>query len=225
MFAINHAATALLIKRKFPRESIIPLLVSVQLMELLWVGLNLLGVERTTTEAAVRSVADIHLAYMPYSHSIVMSVALSLAAWLAASVLFHRPRLGLALALGVLSHLVLDLITHARDIPIAPGMENIKFGLGLYALFPLVAFVLELIFGVICWWVYKGGKMLLVIIVVFNLANLSLLSPGVPGPETLLANRPIVVVLVIAAQIVVTLFLVGYYSLRPLPKYIDISQD
>ena len=34
------------------------------------VGLNYLGVERTTTEAEVRSVADIHLISMPYSHSV-----------------------------------------------------------------------------------------------------------------------------------------------------------
>jgi hypothetical protein len=32
--------------------------------------LNHLGVEQTTTSATVRSVADIHLAYIPYSHSV-----------------------------------------------------------------------------------------------------------------------------------------------------------
>ena len=61
MFAVDHAATALLIKRRYPSVSMVPLLVSVQAMELAWVGLNYLGVERTTTEPAVRSVADIHL--------------------------------------------------------------------------------------------------------------------------------------------------------------------
>src|SRR5206468_10711336 len=45
----------------YPSVSMVPLLVSVQAMELAWVGLNYLGVERTTTEPAVRSVADIHL--------------------------------------------------------------------------------------------------------------------------------------------------------------------
>jgi len=66
MFAVDHAATALLIKRRFPSVPLTPLLVSVQAMELAWVGLNYLGVERTTTEATVRSVSDIHLAYMPF---------------------------------------------------------------------------------------------------------------------------------------------------------------
>jgi len=81
-----------------------------------------------------------------------------------------------------------------------------------------VAFFLELLYGVFCWWVYEGDRTLLAIIILFNAANLSLLSPAVPGPESLLANRPTLIVLFIAAQIVVTLFLVGRYSLRPLPR-------
>ena len=220
VFAINHAATALLIKRGFPEEPIVPLLVSVQLMELLWVVLNLFGIERTTTEASVHSVSDIHLTYMPYSHSVMMSLAFAIVAWVIFAVFFHRPRLGLAVAIGIVSHLVLDLLTHARDIAIAPGLDNIKLGLGLYSAFPLLAFFLELLYGVFCWWVYEGGRMLLAIIVLFNAANLSLLSPAVPGPESLLANRPTLIVLFIAAQIVITLFLVGLYSLRPLPRYL-----
>ena len=219
MFAINHAATALLIKRRFPEEPIIPLLLSVQLMELLWVVLNLLGIERTTTEASVRSVADIHLAFMPYSHSVVMSLAYAVVAWFLCSVVLHRSRLGLAVAIGIVSHLVLDLVTHGRDIAIAPGFDSIKLGLGLYSAFPLIAFFLELLYGIFCWWVYKGGKALLAVIILFNAANLSLLSPAVPGPESLLAHRPTVIVLFIFAQIAVTLFLVGFYSLRPAAGY------
>ena len=53
MFAVDHAATALLIKRRFPSVPITPLLLSAQAMELAWVGLNYLGVEHTTTAAAV----------------------------------------------------------------------------------------------------------------------------------------------------------------------------
>jgi len=62
MFAVDHAATALLIKRRYPSVSLTPILVSVQAMELAWVGLNYLGIERTTTEATVHSVADIEAA-------------------------------------------------------------------------------------------------------------------------------------------------------------------
>src|SRR5207247_6761678 len=82
MFATDHAATALLIKRRFPSVPIAPLLVSVHAMELAWVTFNYLGIERTTTESTVRIVADIHLAYMPYSHSVGTALVAALAAWL-----------------------------------------------------------------------------------------------------------------------------------------------
>src|SRR5436190_6335516 len=116
MFAVDHAATALLIKRRFPAVSMPPLLLSVQAMELAWVGLNYLGVERTATEPTVRSVADIHLAYMPYSHSVATGVVGALLAWLIVEKGFGRPQLGRAIGIGIFSHLALDLLTHARDL-------------------------------------------------------------------------------------------------------------
>ena len=213
MFAINHAATALIVKRRFPTAPMIWLLISVQLMELLWVLFNYVGLEKTITEPSVKSVSDIHLTFMPYSHSIASAVALAILALLIAR--GFQPAAGVALGVGVLSHLILDLITHAPDIQIAPGINQPKFGLGLYSAAPLAAFVIEIVYGVFCWWVYRGGKGLLVVIVLFNIANLSLLSPAVPGPEGFLAGRPTLIVTVIALQIVVTLTLVGIYSVRP----------
>src|SRR5262249_47187391 len=96
MFAADHAATSLLIKRRFPSVPLTPILVSVQAMELAWVALNYLGVERTTTESTVHSVADIHLAYMPYSHSVATGVGAALLAWLVIEKGLHRPLLGRA---------------------------------------------------------------------------------------------------------------------------------
>jgi hypothetical protein len=61
MFAINHAATALIIKKEIADVPIIWPLISVQFMEMVWVILNLLGVEQTTTEKEVRYVGDVHL--------------------------------------------------------------------------------------------------------------------------------------------------------------------
>ena len=69
MFAADHAATALLVKRRFPSAPLAPLLVSVQAMEFAWVALNYLGVERTTTASTVRSVADIHLSCTCPTHT------------------------------------------------------------------------------------------------------------------------------------------------------------
>jgi hypothetical protein len=212
MFAIDHAATALVIKRGFPDAPLPLLLLSVQLMELLWVVLNLLGIERVTTEPTVHSVADVHLEYMPWSHSVATMLAAALLVGLAARAA-GQPRLGLALGLGVASHLVLDLLTHDHDLAWAPGLGG-HLGLGLYGTAPMAAFVLELAYGLLCWWIFGGGRALLAVIVGFNLANLTFFSAALPGPEELLANRPTAVVLVVLAQIVATLFLVGRFG-RP----------
>src|SRR5215207_1256393 len=103
MFAVDHAATALLLKRRFPTVPIAPLLVAVQAMELAWVALNYLGVERTVTESSVRSVADIHLAYMPYSHSVTTGLGAALLACVVIELGFGRKALGRAVGLGIAS--------------------------------------------------------------------------------------------------------------------------
>jgi len=212
MFAINHAATALIIKKEFGSVPIIWLLISVQFMEILWIVLNYLGIERTTTEKEVRYVGDVHLSYMPFSHSIVTMVGVALLAWLIIGKGLNQPDIGLALGIGVISHLVLDLITHSKDIAIAPVIKGPKFGLGLYAKYPMVAFILEIGYGMVCWWIYKGGWALLTTIVVFNLANISMFSSAVTGIEKHMANRPLLITTVILAQILLTLILVGAFS-------------
>jgi hypothetical protein len=214
MFAVDHAATALLLKRRYPTVPIAPLLIAVQAMELAWVLLNFVGIERTTTEHTVRSVADIHLAYMPYSHSVTTALGAALFAWIIIEFGARRPQLGRAVGLGIASHLVLDLVTHAHDIVLAPGLATPKLGLGLYDAAPLMGFALELVYGVICWRIYRGGAGLLAFVVLGNLANLSIFSARIRGPEELLAGRPLLVVTFIFVQIVLTLLLVGMLSRR-----------
>jgi hypothetical protein len=213
MFAVDHAATALLIKRRFPSVPLPPLLVSAQAMELAWVALNYVGIERTTTEPIVRSVADVHLAYMPYSHSVVTAAGGALVAWLVLEKGFGRVSLGRAVGLGIVSHLVLDLLTHAPDILLYPG-SGIALGAGLYDRAPMWGFALEMVYGLFCWQVFRGGRRLLAIVVLGNLANVSLFSAGIPGPEQFLARRPLALVTLIFVQIVTTLVLVGVFAKR-----------
>jgi hypothetical protein len=217
MFAVDHAATALLLKRRYPSVPITPLLLSVQAMELAWVVLNYLGIERTTTEPIVRSVADIHLAVMPFSHSVATACGAAVIAWVVLEIAFGRPALGRAVGLGIISHLVLDLLTHAHDIVLWPGSVSPRLGLGLYEMAPFAAFLVELVYGIVCWRIYRGGRGLLALIVLGNLANLSLLSAAIPGPEIFLAGRPLMVVSLVAAQIVVTLVLTGVLARRAIP--------
>ena len=210
-------------KRRYPSVSLIPLLLSVQAMEFAWVALNYLGIERTTTEATVRSVADIHLAYMPYSHSVAIPVSAAVLTWLIIEKGFGKAALGRAVGLGVVSHLNLDFATHAHDIVLWPGWSTPTLGLGSLAnaAAPLAAFIIEFVYGLFCWYIYRGGVGLFALISLGNLANLSFLSPGVPGPEDYPAGRPLLLVTVIFVQIVVSLVLVGMLDAEKQPNRLE----
>ena len=202
MFAINHAATALIFKKKFPTVKIAWMLLSVQLVEILWVVLNFIGIEQTTTESNVRYVGDIHLHSLPYSHSILSSILLAGLSFLVIRYLIKDKTLAFPFSLGVMSHIVLDLITHAKDLPLTFFSGSPKFGLQLYSLHPYIAFSLELLYGVFCWYYFKGSKSLLLIILLFNLANFTTFSPNIIGLEKYFANNPLLLVSIIALQII-----------------------
>ena len=63
-------------------------------------------------------------------------------------------------------------------------------GLGLYESAPLAALLVELVYGIACWAVYRGSRGLLAVIVIGNLANLSLFSPAIPGPSSISPGSP-----------------------------------
>lgn len=210
MFAINHAASALVFKKHLKgRVSFIWILLAVQFVELIWVLLNLIGVERITTEERINYVGDIHLSYMPYSHSILTSVIIGFIALLAFWGWSRSWKIGIVMGLAFLSHIILDIVTHARDLPL--GFSNTHLiGLGLYSFWPALGFLVELGFGLFCWWYYKGSRALFWIIIVFNVFNISMFFPMVTGPEYYMANKPMLITIVIFAQIIITLGLVGW---------------
>lgn len=214
MFAMDHAATALLLARRYPRVPMPALLLSVQLMELVWVALDLLGIERSSADASAHTVANIHLSYMPYSHSVAtMGGAALLAAGVAWTVTRRRD-LAAAMGLGIVSHLALDVLVHAPDLTLAPGLPSPRLGLGLYSGAPWAAFVVEVAYGVLCWRIFRGSRALLAVIVSFNLANASMFFAALPGPEELLPDRPLLLPLLVLAQIAATLVLTGIFARR-----------
>lgn len=211
MNAINHAATALIINRRWPNVPIVPVLISVQLVEILWVVLNFLGIESTTMNAQVLSMSDVHLSYMPYSHSIASTLIVAAAVWLLVGQVLKRPGWAIAIAVGICSHTVLDLLVHQHDIALAPGFDSPKFGTGLYDI-PVVALVIETIYGVGCWYAFGGSKMLLGIILAFNVGAISFYSATVPGPEQLMAGHPMFFAGFIGFHIAAGLFAIWYFA-------------
>ena len=205
MYAITHAATALALKRRWPRVGLWPLLVSVQAIELLWVLFVWTGLERPTyTQNAV------HLGFLPYSHSIGSTIVVALAAWLFVRFRQPRPVLAAAVAVGVLSHVALDIIHHEPDIALLPISAGPRLGLALSHV-PAWDFLVEFAYGVACWLLFRGTRGLLIAIVVLNVVNLPLMFPQ-PGAVAMLAAHPAVLPGVILGQILLTWVAVWYFA-------------
>jgi len=179
MHAVNHAITALVIKKAQPEAPLVLLLVSVQIMEIIWVALHFLGIESTEIAPEVRSIADIHLSHMPWSHSVLTTVLVAAVFAVAALMVRRRFAIALALAGGVVSHIVLDLALHAPDIQLAPFLDSPKLGLGFYGAAPALAWVIELIYGLAAWRVV-GGKGLLWLVLLFQAISLPSYMPFLP---------------------------------------------
>jgi hypothetical protein len=109
------------------------------------------------------------------------------------------------------------VVTHASDISLWPGSSLPRLGLGLYDRAPMWGFALEMVYGLVCWWIYRGSGSLLAVVVLGNLANITLFSAAIPGPEEFLAGHPLMVVTVVFVQIVATFVLVGVLATRKVP--------
>jgi hypothetical protein len=202
VYAISHAATALLLKRRYSSVGLWPLLVAVQAVELLWVLFTYLGVEHIEVSGG-----DVHLGFLPYSHSVFTGVFLALVAWIGLRGWRGDRALAVAVALGIVSHIALDIIQHEPNIYLLPAAWGPQLGLGLTH-YPLANLLVELAYGVLCWWVFRGAIGLLIGIIVFNLLDAPLMFRSAAGAARLGAH-PAVLTTVILVQIVATWLVVA----------------
>lgn len=132
-------------------QSTIPLwllFIAVQLVDVAWAVLVLLGVEKVRIVPGITASNPLDLYYMPYTHSLVAGVLWAMAA-MALSKALPRVRTWPAAAwigLAVFSHWVLDWLVHRPDLPLYD--DTMKVGLGLWN-YPAIALSLEalLLFG------------------------------------------------------------------------------
>ncbi|MBN4046662.1 hypothetical protein JYU02_01545 [bacterium AH-315-P15] len=209
MHAVNHAITALAIKKAAPAAPLAPLLISVQTMEILWVGFHFAGLEWTEVADSARSIADVSLAHMPWSHSVLTTALVAVLFGIMAKLIWKRWVIALALAIGVLSHIALDLLLHAPDVQMVPWISEPKYGLGFYGSAPAIAWVIELAYGLIVWRMAGGGKGLLALVVLFNAAAFTSYMPFIGGEMN---PNPMDFARFVGVQIAVTLPLIYFFA-------------
>jgi hypothetical protein len=138
---IGHNALGFAAKKAAPRASLGLLMAAPQLADLLWPIFLIAGVERVQVAPVHTSpFLGLEFTHYPWSHSLLMMLV-----WGAALGLLYRFRTGDgrgALVAGalVVSHWVLDFVTHVPDLPLWPGGP--KVGLGLWN-WPVATIVIE----------------------------------------------------------------------------------
>ena len=146
---LGHLAVGFAAKRATPRVNLATLFAAAEFPDLLWPVLVAAGVERVEIAPGITAFTPLDFVSYPWSHSLVLVVIWGL---VFAAVHFLRSRNAVAavvLAVLVVSHWVLDYVSHRPDMPIYPGGP--RYGLGLWNSVPATIAVEGVLFVAGAW--------------------------------------------------------------------------
>ena len=153
---IGHFAVAFAAKKVSPRTSLGTLFVAAGFLDLLWPILLLLGIEHVRIIPAGNAFLRLDLYDYPWSHSLATSL---LWAVLFGALILARSRdawAAIVVAATVLSHWMLDFLTHRADMPLWPGGPRV--GLGLWNSVGGTVTVEGLLFAAGVWLYYDATR-------------------------------------------------------------------
>jgi hypothetical protein len=126
---IGHFALGLAAKRVTPHVSLAVLFAAALFADILWPIFVATGVEQVRIDPGNTVVTPLDFVSYPYSHSLAALIAWGIVfGWLVAG--RTRRDAFVVIAALVVSHWVLDYVTHRPDMPLYPGGP--KLGLGLW---------------------------------------------------------------------------------------------
>lgn len=135
---VGHYGVSLGVRPRAPRLSLGVLFLAVQFLDIVFAILVLAGVEKMRIVPGFTAFNPYDLYRMPYSHSLLGSLVLSVLVgaggflWLRRHPLRQRFTTAAILGAAVFSHFLLDVPMHTADLPLGPGAGSPKIGLGLW---------------------------------------------------------------------------------------------
>ena len=151
---IGHFGLALAAKKVAPKPSLGTLVLAALLVDGVWPVLLLLGWEQVQIVPGITAVTPLLFVFYPYTHSLVAGLVWGALLGGAYYTVRHDRNGALWLCALVLSHWVLDFISHRPDMPLWPGGPRV--GLGLWYSIPATLVVEFAIFGAGIW-LYLGA--------------------------------------------------------------------
>jgi hypothetical protein len=153
---VGHLAAALAARRVQPRASLGSLVGAAFALDLIWPVLLLAGIEMVRIDPGNTAFTPLAFDSYPWSHSLSMSVVWAIVVGRVSAAVLKHTRAGLVIGLAVLSHWVLDFITHRPDLPLWPGGP--KVGLGLWNSIPLTIAVEGTLFAIAVLFYLRGTR-------------------------------------------------------------------
>ncbi len=117
---LGHYAVAFAAKKVNPKPSLGTLFLAAQWLDLLWPLLLLMGYESVTIEPGNTDFTPLNFVHYPVSHSLLFALCWSVLFGLVYYIFKKNGKAALLIGALVLSHWVLDWITHRPDLPLSP---------------------------------------------------------------------------------------------------------
>ena len=128
---VGHFGVGLAAKRIDSKPSLGTMFMASQFIDLIWPLLLLLGIERVEIDPGNTAFTPLNFIYYPFTHSFLGVLIWALLFGSVYYLIRKNIKTALMMAGLVLSHWLLDLLTHRPDLPIIPGMDT-KAGFGLW---------------------------------------------------------------------------------------------
>lgn len=142
---VGHIALGLAAKRAVPKASLGALVAAPAFLDILWPVFLLLGWESVRIDPGNTAFTPLAFDSYPISHSLVTSLGWGVLFGLVSGWMTRSSKIGALAGLLVVSHWVLDWITHRPDLPLVPG--GATYGLGLWGSVPATLVIETLMFG------------------------------------------------------------------------------
>ncbi len=147
---IGHYAAALALKKSDKKLSLGLTFFAVFFVEIVWAVLVLVGVEKVNIVPGFTKYNDLQLVYFPYSHGLVATIFWGVLIYAMFRFLPNvfgssRKRAAAVMAIAIVSHFILDLVTHTTDLPLLTN-NGVMLGFGLWNNVPATLIVEQTIF-------------------------------------------------------------------------------
>lgn len=149
---IGHFALGLAAKKIDSRPSLGTMLLAAQFIDLLWPFFLILGIETVKIEPGNTAFTPLNFIHYPYSHGLLAVLIWSILFGVVYFLVRRNKTGALLLSCLVISHWLLDLVTHRPDLPLIFS-ENKLVGLGLWNNVTLTI-VTEAVLFILCSFIY-----------------------------------------------------------------------